>query len=197
MQIDLRSGASLSARRLSRCGSRARSCARARPRRSARPTRGGIASPIVSPIASDTSRPTRSSSASGPIGWPAPSRMQVSMSVGVHAGLFEQPHRAEQVREQQAVDDEARARRAPPRAVFSNASHSASARLRVSSLAARGKISSTSFICVTGLNTCRPRKRSGRPLACASRSTDSEEVVLARIASRVEHAVQLGQQRRP
>ena len=36
---------------------------------------------------------------------------------------------------------------------------------------------------MTGLNTCSPTKRSGRPLACASRSTDSEEVVLARIAS--------------
>ena len=68
--------------------------------------RSGTGSPIVSPIAAETSRPTRSSSASGPIGWPAPSRMHVSMPVGSMPGLFEQPHGVEEVGEQQPVDDE-------------------------------------------------------------------------------------------
>ena len=68
--------------------------------------------------------------------------------------------------------------------VFSNASHSARARARACPRSrALGKISSTSCIRVTGLNTCSPTNRSGRPLSAARRSIDSEEVVLARIAS--------------
>jgi hypothetical protein len=51
----------------------------------------------------------------------------------------------------------------------------------VSSVAAAGKASSTSFILTTGSNTCRPTKRSDIPVAWARRSTDSDDVVVARI----------------
>ena len=60
----------------------------------------------LSPIAAATSRPTKSSSFSGPIGCPAPSCMQASTSVGAHPGRLLQPHGLEQVGEQQPVDDE-------------------------------------------------------------------------------------------
>ena len=51
----------------------------------------------LSPIATATSRPTKSSSLSGPIGCPAPSCMQSSTSAGVHAGRLQQPHGLEEV----------------------------------------------------------------------------------------------------
>ena len=66
----------------------------------------GTGRAIASPIAAATSSPTRSSSSSGPIGWPAPSFMQRSTG-GVEPRLLEQFHGGEQVREQQPVDDEA------------------------------------------------------------------------------------------
>ena len=70
---------------------RRRLSSRRSPRRLLRPslpsairsrTRCGTSAPIDSPIAPDTSSPTKSSSASGPIGWPAPSFMQVSIASG-------------------------------------------------------------------------------------------------------------------
>ena len=117
------------------------------------------------------------------------------MSRGVHPRLFEQPHGAEQIGEQQPVDDEAR-NVGHLDGVFSNVSHSASA--RAAGLAQRplGKTSSTSCILVTGLKTCRPTKRSGSPLARARRSIDSEEVVLASTASAARIACQLAEQPR-
>ena len=47
---------------------------------------------------------------------------------------------------------------------------------------------------MTGLNTCSPTKRSGRPLSAASRSTDSEEVVLGEDRLGGEHPIQFAQQ---
>ena len=145
-------------------------------------TRAGTGSPIVSPIAADTSSPTRSSSASGPIGCPAPRRMQVSMSSG------SMPVSSSSRTALNRYGNSSRLTTKPGMSgtstgVFSKSSHSASVRARVSALAPAGKTSSISCILVTGLNTCSPRKRSGRPLASARRCTDSDEVVVARIAS--------------
>src|SRR3954453_18484775 len=67
--------------------------------------------------------------------------------------------------------------------VLPRPSHSATERARVSSLAAAGNASSTSFIRGTGLKTCRPTKRSGWPEAWASSATESEDVVLPITAS--------------
>ena len=95
--------------------SRARTCGPARPPRPAAAARAGTATPIVSPIACATSRPTKSSSAIGPIGTPGAER-HAAIDVGRgDAGLGHQLDRAEQVREQQPVDDEPRACRVPPR----------------------------------------------------------------------------------
>ena len=75
-----RAGRGLSVRRSRR--SRRWPSGRAGPRAISSRTRSGTSAPIDSPIAADTSRPTKSSSASGPIGWPAPSFMQVSIASG-------------------------------------------------------------------------------------------------------------------
>ena len=64
------------------CRSRAPPSGPARPSAIICSIRSGTSAPIVRPIAADTSSPTRSSSASGPSGWPAPSRMQVSIASG-------------------------------------------------------------------------------------------------------------------
>ena len=103
----------------------------------------------------------------------------------------------EQVREQQPVDDEAR--RCPgPRRRSCRAPRTARGRARASSsLAAAGNASSTRSIFGTGLNTCRPTKRSGRPDASASSAIDSDEVVVARIASGRASAAELGAAARP
>ena len=53
------------------------------------------------------SRPTRSSSANGPIGKLQPPFMAVSMSSIDAVAVLEHPHRVVEVREQQGVDDEA------------------------------------------------------------------------------------------
>ena len=55
---------------------------------------------------------------------------------------------------------------------------SACARMRVSGSACGGNASSMSSIRATGLNTWKPTKRSGRPLASASSQTGSDEVVV-------------------
>ena len=54
-----------------------------------------------------TSRPTKSSSRSGPIGWPAPSVMQESTSARTHPGPLHEADGVEEIREQEPVDDEA------------------------------------------------------------------------------------------
>ena len=102
-------------------------------------TRSGTSAPIDSPIAAATSRPTKSSSASGPIGCPAPSFMQVSTRLGVEAVALEQPHRVEQVGEEQPVDHEARPRRAPPRRSSRARSQRSRAAPRVSSVGLVGE----------------------------------------------------------
>ncbi len=170
---------------------RRRSCGRACPSAISSSRRSGgrcAGSPDVarggsrrSPAA--TSRPTKSSSASGPIGCPAPSRMQVSISAGVHPGPLHQPDGIEEIGEEQAVDDESglvgdldrglAQRRAPVPDPVGRARRAGPS----------GRHSSTSSIRCTGLNTCRPNSRSGLPLAAARAATESDEVVVARSAS--------------
>ena len=88
---------------------------------------------------------------------------------------------AEQVGEQQPVDDEARACRGP-RPGSCRGPRTAPARVRARRRGSRGpKTSSISSIRGTGLNTCRPTNRSGCPLATARSAIDSDEVVVARI----------------
>ena len=81
------SGAPTQGRSVVLVEARRRTCGRASLRRPSRPSARAACGPAreesakrASPIASATSRPTKSSSASGPIGWPAPSFMQVSTS---------------------------------------------------------------------------------------------------------------------
>ena len=62
--------------------------------------------------------------------------------------------------------------------------HAQRARARRVSSSPRREHELDEVIFGTGLNTCRPAKRSGRPLASASSSTDSDDVVEARIARR-------------
>ena len=145
----------------------------------ARTRRGGS-----SPIATATSRPTKSSSASGPIGCPAPSVMQVSTAAGVEPGSLEQPHGVEQVREQQPVDDEARlvgdldgASCRAPRTTPTRSAADVGVELR------SGRQSSTSSIFVTGLKTWSPKRRSAMPRGRRGRRSRSDEVVVARSAS--------------
>ena len=114
------------------------------------------------PIAAETSRPTRSSSASGPIGCPAPRRMQWSIASGVQPGLLEQPHGVEEVGEEQAVDDEARHVGHLDRGLAERLAQRARARARVACVASGGKASSTSSIFGTGLKTCSADEALGR-----------------------------------
>ena len=109
--------------------------------------------------------------------------MHRSTSSGCHAGLLEEGHRAEEVGEEQPVDHEARQVGDLDGRLAQRVAQIERARRRVASVAAAGKASSTSFIFGTGLKTCRPTKRSDMPVARARRSTDSEDVVVARIAS--------------
>ena len=53
-----------------------------------------------------TSRPTKSASSSGPIGWFSPTFAPVSMSSAVAVLLLEHPHRLGQERHQDPIDDE-------------------------------------------------------------------------------------------
>ena len=125
---------------LSSCETRARSCARARPRRSAASTRGGIGSPIVSPIAfgdveadevEQRERPHRVPGAElactcrrRPASMPVSSISRTALNrYGNSRRLTTKPGMS-----------------GTSTGVFSNASHSASARARVSALAAAGKI---------------------------------------------------------
>ena len=66
---------------------RARSCGRARPRRPARAARPGRGADRLADRRRRRRGPTKSSSASGPIGCPAPSVMQVSIVLGAQPGL--------------------------------------------------------------------------------------------------------------
>ena len=153
------------------CGSRARPCGRARPRAASSRTRSGTSVSMASPMAIETSRPTRSSRASGPIGWPAPSFMHASTWSGAIPVPLEQAHGVEQVREQQPVDDEARqvggdldgglvqrlAQRVRPAGACPRS-------------ASAGKASSTSAIRGTGLKTCSATKRLRPPAGVGERA---------------------------
>ena len=149
------------------CRSPRRPCGRACPRRSARAPASGTSAPIDSPIATATSRPTKSSSASGPIGWPAPSFMQVSIALRVDAVALEQPHGVEQVGEEQLVDDEAgRVGHLDGGLARAARRGACSSSLRVARSPRRGRTARPASSCSTGLKTCSAAKRSGRPLAC-------------------------------
>ena len=148
---------------------RGRPCGRWRPRRPGRGSARGPATPISSPIASATSRPTKSSSSSGPMGWPAPSFMHSSMACGRQPAGLLQLDGVEQEREQQAVDDEAGGvgdldgglaeRRRTARACARGSP----------ALAAAGKMTSTSFIFGHGVEDVQPDEavgvRAGAPRA--------------------------------
>ena len=62
-------------------------------------------------IPRQTSRPMKSASSSGPIGWLSPTRAPVSMSSARAHALLERAHRLGEERHEDPVDDEARADR--------------------------------------------------------------------------------------
>src|SRR4051794_5558028 len=147
-----------------------------------RSTVAGIRVPIASPMAFDTSSPTKSSSASGPIGCPAPSVMHWSIDSA------SSPVSSWKTTALNRYGNRSRLTTKPGRSgtstgVLPSASHRAKARSRVLPLTPCGNASSTSFIRGTGLKTCRPTKRSGWPEAWASSATESEDVVLPITAS--------------
>ena len=109
--------------------------------------------------------------------------MHASTSAGRHAGLLEQVDGAEEVGEEQAVDDEAGRVGDLDGRLAERLAQRAGARAASSRRPAAGKASSTSSIRGTGLKTCRPdeavgRARPRRP----GRPTDSDEVVVASTA---------------
>ena len=81
------------------------------------------------------------------------------------AGPLEQPDRVEQVGEEQPVDDEAGLVRHLDGGLADRLAEGGGAARACRRRASSGKHSSTSFIFVTGLKTCRPKKRAGSPLA--------------------------------
>ena len=109
--------------------------------------------------------PIRSMSASGPIGQPAPARSARSTSSGAAPVSSSIRTASLSMRDQQAVDEEARAcpgtARPPCRGPAANASAVANA----SSSTTAVRTTSTSGISGAGLKKCRPTTRSGRPLA--------------------------------
>ena len=96
------------------------------------------------------------------------------------ARLVQERDRVEQVREEQAVDDEARRirdlhGRFPVRRRARGRARASPRRPR------RGRRARSGPSSATGLNTCRPTKRCGRPVARARSRTERADVVVARI----------------
>ncbi len=88
----------------------------------------------------------------------------------------------------------------PARSVTSTASlpqavAKALAAAMVSSLAVSGRTTSTSFITGAGLKKWMPQTRSGRLVCTASSTTGSVEVLVARIAVRLDDLLELDEQR--
>ena len=71
--------------------------------------------------------------------------------------------------------------------------HSASMSATTSSSVTTVRTTSTSFMIGAGLKKCMPTTRLGRWVATEISVTDSEEVLVARIASRLADPVQLGE----
>ena len=128
--------------------------------------------------------PTKSSSRSGPIGWSAPSDMQASTSSALEAEVVDQPHRVEQVREEQPVDDEAGLVGDLDRALAERLAEGAGAvGNAVAGPHRAGRAPPAPSAC-TGLKTWKPKTRSAMPAPPSPSSADrSDEVVVARSAS--------------
>ena len=136
----------------------------------------------TSMIDRQTSRPIRSASASGPMGWAAPSFIASSMASGVAAPSCTRKAAS-------LIIGTSRRFTAKPgesptgTAVLPSASVRASMRATVASLVCSARITSTSLSTGTGLKKCMPTTRSGRSQTPARRVSDSDEVLEARIAS--------------
>ena len=129
------------------------------------------------------SRPMKSASASGPIGWLAPFCIAASMSAIDAEAALEARDRVDHVGHQQAVHDVAGRVARPRPAVLPSCFAKRDARRRPSrARCAAPGATSTSFMAWTGLKKCRPTKRSGRLVAAASSATVSVEVLVAKIA---------------
>ena len=131
-----------------------------------------LSSPIsrwsTSAMASTVSRPMRSLSSSGPIGWLRPSFAPVSMSSGRADALLQREARLAEHRDEDAVHEEAGrvlARRRRLAHLLGERARSAS---YVSSLVCTARTISTSFMSGGGFMKCIPMTRSGRDVAAAS-----------------------------
>ena len=89
--------------------------------------------------------------------------------------VFEAANRIEQIRHQQAIDDEAAAIGRADR-LLADRLHEAHQRSCVSWLVASARITSTSFINGTGLKKCRPATLSGRFVPAPSSVMQSDDV---------------------
>ena len=121
--------------------------------------------------------------------------MQSSTACGSRPVSSSTRDRVEQVREQQPVDDEARRVRDLDGDLAERRAQRAGPRARVG-VRGGGKTSSTRSIFGTGLNTCSPTKRPGRPVASASALTESAEVVRGEDRPVRRAAAEAAQQRR-
>ena len=174
----------------STCRSRGRSCGRGAPpspcaRGAAAAPSAARAAPPRAPRTRARGRrsPIRSISAHGPIGQFVPKRIARSRSSGRHARLVEDADAVVQQRDQDAVDDEARACRGSGSAPCRALPRTRRRRRRRSSSVSSVRTTSTSGSTGAGLKKCMPTTRSGRAVAAAISVTESAEVFVARIAS--------------
>ena len=120
-------------------------------------------------IPRQTSRPMKSASSSGPIGWLSPTRAPASMSSARADALLEGAHRLGEERHQDPVDDEARpVGRDDDLLAELGGERADGVGRRVASSRSRGS-SSTSGMTGTGLKKCIPTNRARRasPTAAA------------------------------
>ena len=144
---------------------------------------------------SDVSRPTRSSSANGPIGKLHPPFIAASMSSMRRGAVLEHPHRVVEVREEQGVHDEAGPVLHLDRLLAAGHGEGRARRRSSRRSAVSGRTISTRLMSGAGLKKWTPHTRSGRSVWTASSTTGSVEVLVARMASGLHDLLELGEQR--
>ena len=122
----------------------------------------------TSRIARQVSRPIRSASASGPIGWFMPSFITVSIASGVADAFHQAVDRLVDHRHQDAVRHEARDSRSLPPASCPAPARARPSRPWSRRVVASPRMTSTSCITGTGFMKCMPI--TGRDASCARRS---------------------------
>ena len=139
-------------------------------------------------IATHVSRPIRSASASGPIGWLKPSFAIVSIASG-SATPSCSAHTASLMNGIRIRLETNPGKSFASAGVFPSSRASSTIAAAVSSEVDGARTTSTSDITGTGLKKCMPITRSGRPVTAASVAIGIDDVFEARIASGRERRV--------